>query len=112
MGLLEFGLGKPIRMDIRPGFLKGIPVEIFWRTTWRRIAAGMLAAAAFLFNAVQLPAAALGELALGELARGELALGAWAEPGAWAAAPGGGKDRQLKVNCKRSTISDACTACR
>ena len=29
MGLLEFGLGKPIRMDIRPGFLKGIPVEIF-----------------------------------------------------------------------------------
>jgi hypothetical protein len=62
--------------------------------------------------AEQLPAAALGELALGELALGELALGAWAEPGAWAAAPGGGKDRQLKVNCKRSTISDACTACR
>ena len=30
MGLLEFGLGKPIRMDIRPGFLKGIPVEIFF----------------------------------------------------------------------------------
>ena len=56
--------------------------------------------------AIQLPAAALGELALGELA-----LGAWAEPGAWAA-PGGGKDRHLKVNCKRSTISDACTACR
>ena len=50
MGFLEFGLGKPIRMDIRPGFLKGIPVEIFWRTRWRRIAAGMLAAAAFLFN--------------------------------------------------------------
>jgi len=61
--------------------------------------------------AVQLPAAALGELALGEPALGELALGAWAEPGAWAA-PGGGKDRQLKVNCKRSTISDACTAYR
>jgi len=55
--------------------------------------------------AIQLPAAALGELALGELA-----LGAWAEPGAWAA-PGGGKVR-LKVNCKRSNISDACTACR
>ena len=55
MGLLEFGLGKPIRMDIRPGFLKGIPVEIFWRTRWRRIAAGMLAAAAFLFNALEVP---------------------------------------------------------
>ena len=56
MGFLEFGLGKPIRMDIRPGFLKGIPVEIFWRTRWRRIAAGMLAAAAFLFNVLRVHA--------------------------------------------------------
>lgn len=56
MGFLEFGLGKPIRMDIRPGFLKGLPVEIFWRTRCRRIAAGMLAAAAFLFNVLRVHA--------------------------------------------------------
>ena len=56
MGFLEFGLGKPIRMDIRPGFLKGLPVEIFWWTRWRRIAAGMLAAAAFLFNVLRVHA--------------------------------------------------------
>jgi hypothetical protein len=81
MGLLEFGLGKPIRMDIRPGFLKGIPVEIFFggqdgdasrlecwppRLFCSTSCASMLALDVRLARpAVQLPAAALGELALG-----------------------------------------------
>ena len=56
MGFLEFGLGKPIRMDIRPGFLKGLPVEIFLADKMATHRTGMLAAAAFLFNVLHVHA--------------------------------------------------------
>lgn len=56
MGLLEFGLGKPIRMDIRPGFLKGIPVEVFLADKMATHRGWNVGRRGFLFNVLRVHA--------------------------------------------------------